>query len=36
MQETWVRGYAGALFVDACFFVAREVAQRSMIPNKSG
>jgi NAD(P)-dependent dehydrogenase (short-subunit alcohol dehydrogenase family) len=24
------------LNVDACFFVAREVAQRSMIPNKSG
>src|SRR5258708_17771964 len=25
-----------ALNVDACFLVAREVAQRSMIPNKSG
>jgi len=32
--EAWKK--VMGLNVDACFFVAREVAQRSMIPNKSG
>jgi len=33
-EEAWRK--VMSLNVDACFFVAREVAQRSMIPNKSG